>query len=597
MYTTLHKYFGYTEFRTLQEDIINDVLDQKDTFVVMPTGGGKSLCYQLPALLMDGVTIVVSPLISLMKDQVDGLRSNGISAAYLNSTLDYLESNQIRNDLLNNRIDVLYITPERLTMPKTLEFLKTVKINLFAIDEAHCISEWGHDFRPEYLRLNMLKKKFPDIPLIALTATATPKVQDDIITLLELGSCSSYISSFNRDNLYYEVRPKKDAYNQIVRYLKTHRKYSGIIYCQSRRAVEDLYNKLKREGFRVLPYHAGLPASIREENQESFIKDDVQIMVATIAFGMGINKPNVRFVIHYDLPKNLESYYQQTGRGGRDGLDCDCILFFSYGDRYKIEYFIDQKNKKSERDIAFSKLHKMINYCESNICRRKLLLNYFGEDFDEQNCGKCDVCLEPKEMVDGTEVAKIFLKCVDELNQKYGLNHIADVLTGSKNKKVINKQHDLLGSYGGGHKYTKSQWIDIGKELLHKGILDVKGGRYPVLQLNQKSQNLLAGQENVQLTKLVEYPSSNNPDRSADETDNRLFERLRQLRKKLADSENKPPYIIFADTSLKQMATRCPKTYDEFLKISGVGEYKLEKYGDIFLAEIIDHCKSESIDS
>jgi ATP-dependent DNA helicase RecQ len=596
MYKTLHKYFGYEEFRSHQKDIITDILDKKDTFVVMPTGGGKSLCYQLPALLMEGVTIVVSPLISLMKDQVDELRANGISAAYLNSTLGYQESNQICNDLLYNRIDVLYITPERLTMSKTLDFLESVNVNLFAIDEAHCISEWGHDFRPEYLRLNMLKKKFPDIPLIALTATATPRVQNDIISLLELEDCRRYISSFNRDNLYYEVRHKRDAYNQIVRYLKTHRKYNGIIYCQSRRAVEELYNKLKKEGFRVLPYHAGLPAKIREENQESFLRDDVQIIVATIAFGMGINKPNVRFVIHYDLPKNLENYYQQTGRGGRDGLDCDCILFFSYGDRYKIEYFINQKSRKSERDIALSKLNMMIDYCESNVCRRKLLLNYFGEDFDVQNCGKCDVCLEPKEMTDGTAIAKTFLSCVDELNQKYGLNHVVDVLSGSKTKKIIDKQHDLLESYGAGYNYTKNQWFDIGKELLHKGYLDVKG-KYPVLKLNHKSQNILSSQENVQLTKLKEYPSTSKQDNSANETDNQLFEKLRRLRKKLADSENKAPYIIFADTSLRQMASICPKTYDEFLKISGVGEYKLEKYGDMFLSEIIDHCQSSYADS
>lgn len=403
MYKTLQKYFGYTSFYPLQEDIIKEVLAQRDAFVLMPTGGGKSLCYQLPALLFSGVTIVVSPLIALMKDQVDGLLANGIPAIFINSSLSYSEIDAKRQSLLNNEIKILYIAPERLFMPEFLQFLQGLKISLFAIDESHCISEWGHDFRPEYRQLEILKEKFPKVPVMALTATATPAVQKDIILQLKLSDCRIFKASFNRKNLYYQIKPKDNPYHQILHYLKSRKKDSGIIYCQSRKTVESLTTSLQAEGYRVLPYHAGLPAEVRTENQERFIHDDVEIIVATIAFGMGIDKPDVRYVIHYDLPKSIEGYYQETGRAGRDGLKSDCILLFSYADKFKIEYFIHQKIDENEKLIAYKQLRHLTNYCEGNICRRKLLLDYFGEKFDEPNCNNCDVCLEPKERFDGRD--------------------------------------------------------------------------------------------------------------------------------------------------------------------------------------------------
>ena len=385
MYSALHQYFGYTSFRPLQEEIIRDVLEKKDVFVLMPTGGGKSICYQLPALLMEGVTVVVSPLISLMKDQVDGLDANGIAAACMNSTQSAREIRDVKTAFLENRLKVLYVAPERLMMPGTFAFLKKGKVSLFAIDEAHCISEWGHDFRPEYRKLKLLrdpKTGFPDIPIIALTATATERVRKDIVSQLGLEippEKGPYVASFNRKNLYYEVRPKKETFSEITDYLHRHRGEAGIIYCQSRNSVEVLTKKLNLAGFRALPYHAGLSDTERTRNQEMFIKDDVDIIVATIAFGMGIDKSNVRFVIHYDLPRNLESYYQETGRGGRDGGPCECILFFSRGDRFKIDYFISQKTNEKEKDLSLVQLRQMVAYCEGNKCRRQTLMEYFGE--------------------------------------------------------------------------------------------------------------------------------------------------------------------------------------------------------------------------
>ena len=643
MHQTLKKYFGYTHFRPLQEDIINDILNGKDTFVLMPTGGGKSLCYQLPALLMGGVTVVVSPLISLMKDQVDSLRANGIEAAYLNSTLSYSEVKDIKASILDNKIKILYVAPERLTMADTLGLLKTANVSLFAIDEAHCISEWGHDFRPEYRKLKLLKQKFPSIPTIALTATATPNVRHDIVSELNFSGHSTYLASFDRKNLFYQIRPKKDTYDHLLEYLKENRGKSGIIYCNSRKTVDSLSMKIKKAGFSALAYHAGLSDVARTKNQELFIKDDVHIIVATVAFGMGIDKPNVRFVVHYDLPKNLESYYQETGRGGRDGLECDCILFFSYGDRYKIEYFIKKMGTKRERDTATAQLRDMVNYCESNICRRKVLLKYFAEEFEDDNCGACDVCLGSKEveMFDGTDAARKLLMCVDDLDQRFGMNYVVDVMVGAKTKKVIDNRHNLVKSYGAGSEYPKSQWQSIAREMVRIGVVGVEGARYPLLKLNRNSMAVLEGSESVQITKPIAQVKVNVKDGSAGSgsdyvsrsksksrsistsksiskpklkpepklgsnsklkskrlvsktlsgKDPELFERLRILRKIVADNANLPPYIIFADTSLQQMVAMRPKTPAEFLKISGVGDYKLKKYGRTFLAEIADYCE------
>ncbi|MDF1531799.1 MAG: DNA helicase RecQ [ANME-2 cluster archaeon] len=592
MHQTLQKYFGYTGFRPLQEDIIRDVLERKDTFVLMPTGGGKSLCFQLPALLMEGLTVVISPLISLMKDQVDSLRSNGIAAAYLNSTQSPQEVSEVTSAILINQIKILYVAPERLLMSHTLGLLKQVKVSLFAVDEAHCISEWGHDFRPEYRRIRTLRSRFPDVPIIALTATATTKVQEDITTQLNMDGFNTYVAGFDRPNLFYQVWPKKDTYAQLLGFLKKHRGNSGIIYCQSRNSVDTLTAKLQRSGFRALPYHAGLSDIQRSKNQECFIKDDTDIIVATIAFGMGIDKPNVRFVIHHDLPKNLEGYYQETGRGGRDGLECDCILFFSHGDRYKIEYFINKKKSKKEQDTALVQLRAMTSYCESNTCRRQILLSYFGEKPSGRNCGKCDVCISPRETFDGTGAAQKLLACIDELDQRFGMNHVIDVLIGSKNKKITAKRHNMLKSHGMGAEYSKPQWQAITRELIQLGLLCVEGAKYPVLTLNQNSRDVLNGQREVTLAKPVEEvvvirTQENTPIETG------LFNRLRMLRKTLADRKNLPPYIIFSDSSLKEMASKVPRTHQDFLDITGVGENKLIKYGDAFLSEIAAHLQEQ----
>lgn len=635
MHKTLQKYFGYTLFRPLQEDIINDVLNGKDTFVLMPTGGGKSLCFQLPALLMDGMTVVVSPLISLMKDQVDSLVANGIEAAYLNSTLSYSEIRDIKASITANRVKILYVAPERLMMTDTLGLLKGANVSLFAIDEAHCISEWGHDFRPEYRKLKTLRGTFPSVPMIALTATATPKVRNDIVSELKFKGHNTYVASFDRKNLFYRIKPKKETYAHLLQYLRETRGKSGIIYCQSRKTVDTLSKKLKKAGFSSLPYHAGLTDKVRSKNQEMFIKDDVQIIVATVAFGMGIDKPNVRFVVHYDLPKNLESYYQETGRGGRDGLECDCILYFGHGDRYKIEYFINKMGKKQERDIALVQLRDMIDYCESNSCRRKVMLKYFGEELENDNCGSCDVCLEPKEMFDGTEAAKKLLLCVEDLDQRFGMTYVIDVLVGAKTKKIIANRHTMLKTYSTGREYSKSQWQSIAREMVRLEVLGVEGARYPLLKLNPKGMAVLGGSEFVQITKPADdvkvlvresragttskskstltsrsvskstSKSKTNPKSSSkskstatktlNATDSDLFERLRVLRKTLANRANLPPYIIFADTSLRQMAAKRPTTSQEFLEITGVAELKLEKYGGTFLAEIADFCDNDGV--
>ncbi len=597
-FKTLNKYFGYSKFRPLQNEIILDVLNGKDVLVLMPTGGGKSLCYQYPSLLSDGMTIVVSPLISLMKNQVDSLKSNGIDAEYINSSLNYDDIKRIKSALQQHKIKLLYIAPERLTIPSFLAFLKGLKINLFAIDEAHCISEWGHDFRPEYRQLRLIRESFPDIPIIALTATATPKVQEDIITQLSLKDCKKYIASFNRENLIYAVKPKDNTLLQIVQFLKNRLNESGIIYCQSRKTVDSLNEKLQRAGYRVLPYHAGLSQSIRSQNQEKFIKDDVEILVATIAFGMGIDKPNIRFVLHYDLPKNLEAYYQETGRAGRDGLKSDCILFYSYGDRQKIEYFINQMADERERQIALNKLRDMINFCESSICRRKVLLGYFGEVLDKDNCRGCDNCLDPKEKADAVRETSIILSCIDELGERFGIGYVADVITGSKSQRLLMNGHESLKSYGSGKDLSKKNWHAFIRELIQLGYLGLEGETYPVLRLNQRSRTFLMGcltggeKEKVFLTKPEVQEKAVEPEKDAG-YDGGLFEVLRVLRKKLADAENYPPYIIFTDASLKQMAALYPRTLSDFRKINGVGDKKLEKYGAVFVKEITDYYEKQ----
>lgn len=598
-YQALQKYFGYTSFLPLQEEIVKDILLKNDVFALMPTGGGKSLCYQLPALLLDGVTIVVSPLIALMKDQVDGLKANGIAAAYINSSLRFDEIQHIKLELLENRISILYVAPERIMLPDFLLFLQRLNISLIAVDEAHCISEWGHDFRPEYRQLKLLKEQFPQTPLIALTATAIPEVQKDIITQLKLTNSKIYKASLNRENLFYQVKPKDNAYHQLLQYLnlKNHKRDPGIIYCYSRKSTDDLANKLQKDGFRALPYHAGLGADLRAETQDKFVKDDVEIIVATIAFGMGVDKSNIRFVIHYDLPKNLESYYQETGRAGRDGLRSDCILFFSHGDKRKIEYFIEQKGDETEKRVAYKKLQEMVNFCECRTCRRKILLDYFGEacNENETNCGNCDNCLEPKETIDGTFIAQKVISCVSQVRERFGMSYIADVLCGSKSQKIIRNLDDTLTTYGTGKEYAKKQWQAFIRELVQLGYLKSEGDKYPIVKLTPRSRDILSKKERVLLTKPAEEVQIAQKYFDVD-FNHGLFEILRSLRKELADAEDMPPYIIFHDSSSKVMATHFPRSLSDFRKINGVGESKLEKYGELFVKEIVDYCKEHNVE-
>ncbi len=592
----LKKYFGYSEFNPMQEAIIQDVLDNKDVFVLMPTGSGKSLCYQLPAVLRNGIVVVVSPLIALMKDQVDGLKANGINTSYINSSLSFREIDDVKIRLLKNKDKILYVAPERFASHEFLDFLKMLDIKLFAIDEAHCISEWGHDFRPDYRKLKMLKTMFPMVPIIALTATAIPDVQKDIVQTLELSDPKIYKASFNRPNLFYDVRIKESssvAYEQVVDYIKTHKNESGIIYCQSRKTAEMLARQLDKDGFHALPYHAGLSKDMRTENQDRFIKDDVEIMVATIAFGMGINKPNVRYVIHYDMPKNIEGYYQETGRAGRDRLDSDCILFFSYGDRKKIEIMIEKSINQKKRTTAYKKLDQVVKFCESLGCRRLFLLNYFGEEYREQ-CGKCDRCFNPIEMFDATEIVKKIFICIKETNQRFGINYITSILTGSESKK-IKYNHNKLDCYGIGKDYDNKQWRTFIRELVQLGFIDVAGDMYPILKLNHKSIDVLSGNAFVNLSKLSDTKESIIVSEEKSSLDYTLFEILRVLRKQIADSENIPPYIVFHDISIREMATYYPQTLHNLEKIKGVGDAKLTKYGSSFLEKIIDYCKENNI--
>ncbi len=592
---TLKKNFGYSNFHPLQEDIIKDVLDNKDVFVLMPTGSGKSICYQLPAVMKEGITIVISPLIALMKDQVDSLIANGIGASFINSSLSTKEIEEIKIRLLENKEKILYVAPERLASVDFLYFLKILKISLFAIDEAHCISEWGHDFRPDYRNLKVIRNMFPQIPIIALTATAIQDVENDIVRSLKLSNPIIYKSSFNRPNLFYYVRQKEDAYDQILDYVKLHPKDSGIIYCQSRKSVENVSKKLKKDGFRALPYHAGLSKNDRTENQEAFIKDDVEIIVATIAFGMGINKPNVRYVIHYDLPKNVESYYQETGRAGRDGIESDCILFFSYGDKKKIEILIEKSRNPQKKAIAYKKLGDMIKFCESIQCRRKSLLSYFGEIYNEQ-CEKCDMCLSPREIIDGTEIAKKIISCIKETNQRFGMNYIAAIITGSlKSGRIFEYGHDNLSSYNSGKEYSRKQWQIFIRELIQLGFINVIGDKYPILKLNIKSFDILSGKATMNITKQNKTEAHSVAKLETNAIiDYKLFEILRTLRKNIADIENMPPYIIFPDSTLKEMAAFFPQTIESLSKIKGVGDIKLKKYGTIFIEKIKKYCNDKN---
>lgn len=591
---TLQKYFGYNFFRAPQKQVITDVLNKNDVFVLMPTGGGKSICYQLPALIFDGITVVVSPLISLMKDQVDGLLRNGINAAFLNSSLSPSQKRQVKNGLLEDKIKLLYVSPERLCEENFLEFLKTLNISLFAIDEAHCISFWGHDFRPEYKKLSLVRQQFPKVPIIALTATATPKVCQDIMTTLNIPDAKKYKASFDRPNLLFLVMDKQNPYQQIKNYLELNPNSPGIIYCTTRDKVDELTQKLLANQFSVLPYHAGLTDNQRKSTQEKFIKEDIQIIVATVAFGMGIDKPNVRFVIHHDLPSNLERYYQEVGRAGRDGLPSECILLYSIADIFAIKHLIAQKESEVEQKIALNLLQQAINFGKTSSCRRVVLLNYFGENYQSNNCQKCDNCLNPKKTFDATILSQKIISCVARLNQRFGVIYVTKVLTGAKDQKIIQYGHDKLTTYGIIDNYSEEEIKYFIYELVQTGFLQVTQDQYPVVRLTEKSPLVLKGLEKIFLTKpIIKVKKPTKKISDIEDIDENLFNQLRVLRKKLADQEGVPPYIIFSDVSLKEMAKLYPQSKDEFSRIYGVGETKLKNYSEPFILEISNYLKKK----
>ncbi len=594
-YFILKNTFGYDTFRPLQCEVIENVMAHRDTLAVMPTGGGKSLCYQIPALLFDGLTVVVSPLISLMKDQVEQLRASGVPALFINSSLSPQEYQENMEYVKRGEVKLLYLAPETLLTPRILSLLAGVKVDLLTIDEAHCISEWGHDFRPEYRQLVEVRKRFPTAVCLALTATATSRVCQDIRTTLKFATTNEFIASFNRENLYIEVARKRDAYAQTIDMLERYKDQSGIIYCFSRRQVDELAAYLTSQGYSVRPYHAGLEDSERRRNQEAFIRDDAQIIVATIAFGMGINKPNVRFVIHFDIPKSIEVYYQEIGRAGRDGLPAHCLLLYSYSDVAKINYFIDQK-EGNEKRVAIQHLDAIVRYAEDEqSCRRKPLLNYFGESTSAETCSNCDNCTSaPTPLMDITIFAQKFLSCIKRADEKFGAGHIVDILLGSKNEKVLRWEHDKLSTYGIGTELTKKQWMHLARQLLTMGYLKQEG-EYHTLSLTVKALEALRKREIifgvVQEAERVRIKGK----KEEIEYNSALFALLRQKRKEMADEVGVPPYVIFSDKTLVEMAVYYPQSITSLLNISGVGQVKLRQYGETFLNVIVSYCEKHEL--
>jgi ATP-dependent DNA helicase RecQ len=588
----LKRQFGYDSFRLNQEQAIEAVLRGKDCLVLMPTGGGKSLCYQIPALLFDGLTIVVSPLIALMKDQVDALRNNGVEAAFLNSTQTSREQAEVFQKVRRGELKLLYVAPERLLQSgdQFIEFLKSINVSLFAIDEAHCISSWGHDFRPEYIQLGKLKRYFPEIPVIALTATADKLVRKDIIERLNIQNAAQFVSSFNRPNIHYRVEPKRNSYDQLLDYLEKRRDESGIIYCLSRNSVENLAADLRSEGFSALAYHAGLDKADRDRHQDLFLKDEAKIIVATIAFGMGIDKSNVRYVVHMDLPKNVESYYQETGRAGRDGLQSDALLFFSWGDIKKLKDFAEVEGNARQTEIMLKKLKQMGEFGDLKTCRRRFLLNYFSEELSE-DCGNCDNCGKDFERFDGTIIAQKALSAVYRTGQRFGLNYLIDFLRGSQSKTIWD-EHKNLKTYGVGADVSKNEWFEYFRDLINQGYLAQSEGKLPIILLTDKSLDVLRGNQKVELFKVTvkEEKKHSLVAEAAPEYFKDLFDELKKLRTAFARGENVPPYVVFSDATLVEMASYLPQTDQDLRKISGVGELKFEKYGTDFLEVIKEYC-------
>jgi ATP-dependent DNA helicase RecQ len=591
---TLKTTFGYDSFRPLQREIIEASLAGRDVFALLPTGGGKSLCFQLPALIRPGLTVVVSPLIALMKDQVDQMQAAGVAATYLNSSLDAAAARSRLAGLHRGEWRLLYVAPERLVLDEWQENLKAWNVAALVIDEAHCVSEWGHDFRPEYRQLARLRDWLPGVPVMALTATATERVRTDVASHLRLRDPAVFVASFNRPNLSYRVVPKDQPAKQILEFVRRHEGECGIIYCASRAAAERVAESLAGHGLPARPYHAGLDAETRTRHQELFLRDEVRIICATIAFGMGINKPNVRWVVHHDLPKNIEGYYQETGRAGRDGLLADCLLLFSAGDAAKQTHFIDQMNDEQEQQVARAQLRRMMHYAESTACRREELLGYFGEKFPHANCGGCDNCVEPRETYDGTVTAQKFLSCVYRIRQAggfpVGLNHLVAVLTGKSDERIQRRGHDRLSTFGIGGELDPSQWAAVGRELTRLGLLAQAAGKFPTLELTEAGLDSLRQRTPIALTKPMGKPAARRVRREGEvECDEILFERLRQVRRRLADERSVPAYVICGDMTLRQLARHYPETVTALEGVFGMGEKKRAEFGETFVTAIRTH--------
>ncbi len=592
LHEALNHHFGFETFRPLQQEIIEAALSGADVLALLPTGGGKSLCYQLPAVVSQRLTLVVSPLIALMKDQVDALRANGIAATFLNSSLDATQARRRIAALDRGEYRILYAAPERIVLPGFLAALDRWNIERIAIDEAHCVSEWGHDFRPEYRQIASLRSRFPNVPLIALTATATDRVRSDIERFLEMRSPQRFIGTFNRANLRYHVFDKTDASRQLLAWCEARKTESGIVYAQSRRATEQLAERLSAAGIAALPYHAGLAADQRARNQELFIRDEVRVICATIAFGMGIDKPNVRYVVHYDMPKSLEGYYQETGRAGRDGLESDCMMLFSGGDAAKHRHFIRQITDDREREQAGRLLTQMLDFASATRCRRKHLLEYFGECGSPERCENCDNCISPPQTMDATEAARKLLSCVYRIRAQGGFatgaHHVADVLVGKRTEKVTAWNHDRLSTFGIGTEYDRKDWIAMASDLIRLGWIDQDVLR-KTLALTQAGLTALrescpfffAKRSRVKGKKARAVERS-----STSVADDVLFERLRSVRKSIADEAGVPPYVVFSDATLRELSSRKPSTLTAFRAIIGVGDVKLERYGEQFVAAI-----------
>lgn len=600
----LQQYFGYDNFRLEQANAVENVIAKKDTFVLMPTGGGKSLCYQVPALVLEGTAIVISPLIALMKDQVDALRVNGISASYINSSMSSFEQNETLNQLKNGELKLLYVAPEKLSADNGafLKLLSDVNISLFAVDEAHCVSHWGHDFRPDYLFLNGIKKQFPKVPIIALTASADEITRKDIIKQLNLQEPLVLVSSFDRANIKYFVQPKQSVLKNIIQYLNEHPDDSGIIYCLSRKGTEEMSNNLRENGINSAFYHAGINSIERAKVQEDFLKDKIRVMVATIAFGMGIDKSNVRFVIHADLPKNIESYYQETGRAGRDGLPSEAILFYSYADVVKLRNFAMVEGNEEQSDLMLQKLKQMSDFAEMQKCRRQYLMEYFGEKHDG-NCNSCDYCLSDFEAFDATVDAQKLLSAIFRLKERYGKTLIIDFLRGSKGVKITDFMRSLP-TYGIGNNQDKNYWQNLLRQLLINGFLSESNEEFSVLKLNEESKLILFKNKKVIFKKIKEQAKAvtvaeTEPDYTTPEFDANedLFAELRALRREIAERENVPPYVIFSDATLLELSAYLPNSKEELSQISGFGAFKIEKYGETFLPPIVEFCRKNNLSS